>query len=85
MSPDNTQEEAHRCKENWYSDAEIRYEKINREEWSWVLEQTWYANQEEVDDGAAEHVGDVISSHTVLITYCPFCGRKLAEGKANTW
>ena len=70
---------AHQCDANWYKDIEIRYEKINREQWSWVFGYTWYAAQSEVEDGIANHVGDVIMMDTVLITYCPFCGDNLTE------
>ena len=78
-------EETHKCKENWYSDVEIRHEKINKEEWSWVLEQTWRASKFEVEDGVAEEEGETISSHIILISYCPFCGLNLTEIQENTW
>jgi hypothetical protein len=78
-------EETHKCKENWYNDVDIRHEKINKEQWSWVLEQTWCATELEVEDGIADHEGATISTHTVLISYCPFCGIKLTEKQENTW
>jgi len=81
----NKQEKTHYCEENWYKDTDVRYEKINKEQWSWVLEQTWHASEIEVEDGLAERAGEIISTHTVLISYCPFCGEKLTEIEENTW
>lgn len=75
----------HRCDENQYNDVEIKYQKINVEQKSWVIDYTWYATQGEVDDGITEKVGDVIMSDTLLISYCPFCGNKLTDQKKNTW
>ena len=46
-------EEIHPCKENHDKDVEIRHEKINKEEWSWVLEQTWHRTEREIDLGFA--------------------------------
>ncbi len=79
------EEETHRCKENCNSDVEIHYEKINKEQWSWVLEQTWHASKYEVADRLAKQAGEIISTHTVLISFCPFCGKNLVEMKKNTW
>ena len=78
-------EQEHKCKQNWYKDVEIVYSKINIEQYSWVLVQTWYASEYEVVDGIAEKEGDIISTHDVLISFCPFCGKKLTEMKPNTW
>lgn len=33
-------EETHSCKKNYDKDVEIRHEKINKEQWSWVVEQS---------------------------------------------
>lgn len=76
-------EEIHNCIENIYTDAEIRYEKINIEQWSWVLEQIWVASHSDVSDGTASNVGEIISTHTVLILYCPFCGGNLTMLKSS--
>ena len=78
-------EETHQCKENRDDDVDIRHEKINKEQWSWVLEQTWFASKFEVEDGIADREGATISTHTVLISYCPFCGENLTEKQKNTW
>ena len=72
-------EEQHSCKKNGYEDAKIRYEQINVELWSWILEQTWYATESEVKDGVADHEREIISTHTLLISYCPFCGINLTK------
>ncbi|QYZ66549.1 MAG: hypothetical protein HPY30_11470 [Gammaproteobacteria bacterium (ex Lamellibrachia satsuma)] len=78
-------QQQHKCDENWYKDAEVVYSKINVEQYSWVLVQTWYASEHEVSDGMAEKVGDIISSHDLLISFCPFCGERLTDIKPNTW
>jgi hypothetical protein len=73
----------HLCEENWYKDAEIVYTQINIEKSSWVLEQTYFASAHEVKEGLAEEVGDTISYHVLLISFCPFCGEKLIDEGAN--
>jgi hypothetical protein len=85
MDTNEEQELVHDCEENFYKDVVIRYQRINVEQWSWVLAYTWYATQSEVDDGMADSVGSIIMSDTLLITCCPFCGYRLTEEKQNTW
>jgi len=75
----------HHCKELRPDDVKIKYDKINMEECSWILEQTWYATKCEVDEGLAEIIGDAISTHRLLISYCPCCGENLTKIKINTW
>ena len=75
----------HRCKKNWHKDVEIRFEKINKEEWSWVLDQAWIATKIEFDTGHAEEEGEQICRHILLINHCPFCGLNLNDVKRNTW
>lgn len=81
----NKKEQVHNCKENWYDDAEVLYRKINKEEWSWVLDQTRAASKFDVDDGKAIREGETLGFHTLLISYCPFCGSNLTEFLKNTW
>ena len=85
MNISSEEELVHRCKENFYDDVVIHYQKINQENWSWVLDYTWYAKQHDVDDGMADSVGSVIMSDILLISFCPFCGYALTELKHNTW
>jgi hypothetical protein len=75
----------HRCEGNFYDDVSIRYQRINKEQWSWVFDYTWVATQNEVDEGLAETVGSPIMKDTLLISYCPFCGCKLIGIRENTW
>ena len=75
----------HRCNENWYDGIDIKYQRINVEAKSWVINYTWYADQGAVDDGFAEKVGSIIMGDMMLISYCPFCGKKLTDQKGNTW
>ena len=67
----------HLCIKNIPNDVKIKYDKINVSEWSWVLDQSWYATKEEVKDGLAEKDGEEIVSHRLLISFCPFCGKAL--------
>ncbi len=85
MSKSKEGENIHHCKENFYDDVAIQYQQINVEQSSWVIRYTWYATQSEVDDGIADEVGSIIMSDTLLISFCPFCGRKLVDIKENTW
>ena len=78
-------EEIHSCKENHEKDVKIRHEKINKEQWSWVLVQTWHRTEAEIELGLAFQDGSIISTHTVLIAYCLFCGMHLTDRQENTW
>ena len=78
-------ENIHRCKENLYDDIGIEYQKINVEQKSWVIDYTWRAKEDDVEDGVAQKIGDVIMQDTLLISYCPFCGKKLTDDKKNSW
>ena len=75
----------HCCVENQYKDAEVRYEKINQEQWGWVLEQWQVATKHDVDDGYKGSEGGLMCSHFLLISYCPFCGENLNKIEASTW
>lgn len=70
-------EKIHSCKENTYDDVRIVFDKINVEKAAWFCEQTWHASKFDVEEGEAEEVGNAISTHIFLITYCPFCGENL--------
>mgnify|MGYP000114687539 CR=1 FL=1 len=75
----------HLCRRNWYKDTEIRFEKINAGQESWVLEQTRYASKKDVIDGLSNQEGKPVNSNIILINYCPFCGEDLTKKKMNTW
>lgn len=66
--------EYHRCQENWYKDVEIRFRMVNQDQESWVPDQDWHATKLDVADGLASREGELICSHALLITHCPFCG-----------
>ncbi|QMU61196.1 MAG: hypothetical protein GKR92_05565 [Gammaproteobacteria bacterium] len=72
-------EEIHQCSQNKYKDVEIRYGKINKEQWSWIIETTWYATESEVEDGLAREVRIPLHSDTLLINFCPFCGVNFSD------
>lgn len=75
----NEKEQTHLCEQNWYKDVYIRYEKINKVEWSWILEQAWEVSEIDLEDDIAGHEGQAIYSQTLMITYCPFCGSQLEQ------
>ena len=81
----NHKEEMHKCSANWYKDVVVRHAKINGEQWSWVLEQTWSASRSEVGDGLLGDEREMLSIHTLLISFCPFCGEELTGKMDNTW
>ena len=68
-------EAIHACEANWYKDVEIRFEKINQQEWSWILETTWREPTETA--GSDQSEGGPLNIHTILVSYCPFCGSDL--------
>ncbi len=78
-------EKIHRCKENWYVDVEIRYEKINLEQWSWVFEQSFRTTRYKAGNKLSNDLENIVSSEKVLISYYPFCGSNLTKLKENTW
>ncbi len=78
-------ENIHRCEENFYDDIGIEYQRINVEQNSWVIDYIWRAKGDDVEDGIAEKVGDIIMQDTLLISYCPFCGKRLTDDKKNAW
>ena len=43
----------------------------------WVMAKIWLAGEEEIQDGEAEELGEVMSSFFLSINYCPFCGSEL--------
>ncbi len=45
----------------------------------WLLAQVWLADEEEVNDGEADELGEVLSSSCFCINYCPFCGEILSN------
>ena len=76
-------EEKHDCKHE--HDVVIVHEKINKEQWSWVLWITHYASKFDVEEHEADEVGEIMSLHSTLISYCPYCGENLTLRQANTW
>lgn len=74
-----TKERTHRCKRNPHRrDVEIRFEQINAEEWHWVCVQLEFGSQDVDGNARAATSGTAIAFHTILINFCPFCGKALA-------
>lgn len=44
---------------------------------TWSFAHVWLADKEEIADGEAEEIGEVMSSYCFSIKFCPFCGEKL--------
>lgn len=43
----------------------------------WELFSLWLANEDDVDAGEAEHVGELLNLSSIKVQYCAFCGEKL--------
>lgn len=43
----------------------------------WLYAHVWLADEQEIYDGEAKEIGEVMSSSDFRIYYCPFCGEKL--------
>jgi hypothetical protein len=70
----------HRCKENLHQyDVAIRFDRINVEEWHWICEQLEYATRKPDRTGRARKTKVIVASHTMLIRFCPFCGKELRD------
>lgn len=52
---------------------------ITYQEPSWMLTAAWYATEQDVRAGEAEEVGEEMSSTSLAISYCPYCGGNLRE------
>lgn len=72
----------HNCEQNTFKDVEVRYEKINKEQWSRVLEQ-WHRPEHQSDKN--DEIYAISYCNTLLISYCPFYGENLNEIESNNW
>ena len=72
----------HICQQNDFKNVEIHYDKINAEQWSWVLEQ-WYWPENR--PGNNDEIRSISYCHTLLISFCPYCGENLNEIEGNSW
>jgi hypothetical protein len=57
--------------------AILRTDKDEKGVKRWVLLEVWLADKEEVADGEADEIGEVISASGFRINFCPICGQKL--------
>jgi len=74
----------HMCNRDVGDDVRIIYcRSLTDNVEKWILTKTWIAGEEELLDGEAEYIGEVIQFSTVLIRYCPFCGQKLPDAIAS--
>ncbi|NIB42841.1 hypothetical protein HBA55_24760 [Pseudomaricurvus alkylphenolicus] len=70
----------HRCAENQYPKSDRLVHCISSRDQAqdnWQLHCIHYADQEEVDIGEAEYVGEITYHSMILVNFCPFCGEKL--------
>ena len=75
----------HTCAQNQDKEVEIHCEKINREEWGWVLSLWQFANEFDIEDGYQGEEGSTMCYHHLLIKHCPFCGEDLEKIEQSTW
>ncbi|MCP4161044.1 MAG: hypothetical protein GY760_13300 [Deltaproteobacteria bacterium] len=50
---------------------------FEKDEGEYLLTKHYYADEQTVYDGEADSIGEIVSSYTMKINYCPFCGKKL--------
>ena len=50
----------------------------------WAMARIWLAGAEEVGNGEASEVGELVSLSLTEINYCPFCGQKLQSSDNAT-
>jgi hypothetical protein len=60
-----------------YDAAILKTDKDDKGVQRWKLLKVWLADKEEVADGEADEIGDVMSASGMAIHYCPMCGLKL--------
>ncbi|QOX80996.1 hypothetical protein FY034_18590 (plasmid) [Trichlorobacter lovleyi] len=63
-------------------DAAIFYNSYEKTDPTWGYFHIWLADEQEVYDGEAEDIGEVMSLHSYGINYCPLCGERLNESSA---
>ncbi len=57
--------------------AILKTDKDDKGTQRWDLLKVWLADKEEVADGEADEIGEVMSASGMAIHYCPMCGLKL--------
>jgi len=62
----NKKEIKYTCQQNHYQMA-----------WGWVLSQWQIATEFDIDGGYKGELGSLMCSHSLLISYSPFCGDNL--------
>ena len=45
----------------------------------WEIFSIWVATQEDVKEGEADAVGELMNLSSITVNYCPFCGADLHE------
>ncbi len=72
----------HQCKQLNQSGVEIIYCNFYDEqgdEKHWWLHIYKEASEEDVMDGEADEVNEILCSNAIVISYCPFCGQELTK------
>jgi hypothetical protein len=73
----------HVCQQNTHRYIQVLYGPSLDPDWKhWIMRFSRFANRTDIDDGAAETVGDLLCQHEFIISFCPFCGVKLRENDA---
>lgn len=77
---DSEYDEEHTCAENRFPafDRLVHCTASHDERQDqWQMHNIHYADQQEVDIGEAEYVGEITYHSMIIVNYCPFCGAKL--------
>lgn len=70
----------HNCVANTLEDVGVIFHGDSDGTACWFLAITWTATEDDVANGEAPEVGDILSATEVRILHCPFCGSKLVAG-----
>lgn len=63
------------------ADAAVFLARDKHNKIQWHFAHVWLADKEEVSDGEAEEIGEVMSSFATIIHFCPYCGVDLNTEK----
>ena len=72
----------HKCSDLILDDVEIIYSNFygeDEEKHQWWFHIYREAKEKDVLDGEADEIGDLLYSSAIVISYCPFCGKKLID------
>ena len=69
--------QSHRDELEFRDAAILKSDKNEHGVSQWNLLKVWLADKEEVADGEADIIGEVLKASSIVINYCPICGKEL--------